>query len=92
MTQTALLAVTMGDASGIGPEIVAKTLAKGAGRTVVFGSYVVMENIVHRLGLDLTVRRIAGPENARSELGSIEIVEATQIIAPPPLGVSQSTL
>jgi len=77
----------MGDASGIGPEIVAKTLAKGAGRTVVFGSYVVMENIVHRLGLDLTVRRIAGPEDARSELGSIEIVEATQIIAPPPLGV-----
>ena len=87
MTQTALLAVTMGDASGIGPEIVAKTLAKGAERTVVFGSYVVMENIVHRLGLDLTVRRIAGPEEARSELGSIEIVEATQIIAPPPLGV-----
>ena len=63
MTQTAPLAVTMGDASGIGPEIVAKTLAKGAERTVVFGSYVVMENIVHRLGLDLTVRRIAGPED-----------------------------
>lgn len=28
MTQSAPLAVTMGDASGIGPEIVAKTLAK----------------------------------------------------------------
>ena len=27
MTQTAPLAITMGDASGIGPEIVAKTLA-----------------------------------------------------------------
>ena len=87
MTQTAPLAITMGDASGIGPEIVAKTLATGDKRTVVFGSYVVMESIVHRLGLDLTVRRIAGPEEARFEPRCIEIVEATQIIAPPPLGV-----
>ncbi|MCK1591197.1 4-hydroxythreonine-4-phosphate dehydrogenase PdxA [Bradyrhizobium sp. 169] len=86
MTQSAPLAVTMGDASGIGPEIVAKTLAKAGEGTVVFGSYVVMENIVHRLGLELTVRRIARPEEARSEPRSIEVVEATQIIAPPPLG------
>ena len=87
MTQTASLAITMGDASGIGPEIVAKTLAKTAERAVVFGSCVVMEDIVHRLGLDLAVRRIAGPEEARFEPRSIELVEATQIITPPPLGV-----
>jgi 4-phospho-D-threonate 3-dehydrogenase / 4-phospho-D-erythronate 3-dehydrogenase len=71
MNQTTPLAITMGDASGIGPEIVAKTLAKGAERTVVFGSCVVMANIVHRLGLDLAVRRIAGPEEARLSRGPL---------------------
>lgn len=91
MNQAAPLAITMGDASGIGPEIVAKTLAKGDERAVIFGSHLVMEDAVHRLGLDLTVRHIAGPEDARFEPRSIEIVEATQIIALPPLGTVNAT-
>ncbi|TIQ75428.1 MAG: 4-hydroxythreonine-4-phosphate dehydrogenase PdxA, partial [Mesorhizobium sp.] len=86
MTRAAPLAITMGDASGIGPEIVAKTLAKGDERAVVFGSCLVMEDVVHRLGLDLTVRHIAGPGETRFEPRSIEVVEATQIRALPPLG------
>lgn len=64
MTPIAPLAITMGDASGIGPEIVAKTLAKGGESLVVFGSSVVMENIVRRLGLGLKVKRIAEPREA----------------------------
>ena len=86
MTQTAPLAITMGDPSGIGPEIVAKTLAKGAESVVVFGSSVVMEDVVRRLDLGLKVKRIADPQEARTEPRSIEVIEATQIIAPPPLG------
>lgn len=86
MTQIAPLAITMGDASGIGPEIVAKTLAKGGESVVVFGSSVVMENIVRRLGLGLKVKRIAEAQEARFEPRSIEVAEATQIIAPPSLG------
>jgi 4-phospho-D-threonate 3-dehydrogenase / 4-phospho-D-erythronate 3-dehydrogenase len=86
MTRSAPLAITMGDASGIGPEIAAKALAQGNQRAVVFGSRVVMEDIVRRLGLDLTVRHVAGPEQARFEPRSIEVVEATRIVAPPPLG------
>ena len=42
MIQTAPLAITMCDASGIGPEIVAKILAKDHERAIVFGSFVVM--------------------------------------------------
>jgi 4-hydroxythreonine-4-phosphate dehydrogenase len=77
----------MGDASGIGPEIVAKTLAKGDERAVVFGSRVVMEDIVRRLGLDLAVRQIAAPGEAQFQQRVIELVEATQIEAAPPFGV-----
>ena len=65
MNNIAPLAITMGDASGIGPEIIAKTLAKGGERALVFGSRVVMEDIVRRLGLDMAVRPIAAPGEAQ---------------------------
>lgn len=76
----------MGDASGIGPEIVAKTLAPGGEPAVVYGSLAVMEDIVCRLGLDCTVRRIAGPRAAQGRKRVIELIEATRITAPPALG------
>ena len=80
------LALTMGDASGIGPEIVAKMLAKGGERVVVFGSHVVMQDAVRRLGLDIDVRRIETPDAARFQPQVIEVIEATRITEPPPLG------
>ena len=52
------------DASGIGPEIVAKVLAKSGERVVVFGSYIVMQDIVRRLGLNIEVRRIDAADAA----------------------------
>ena len=87
MKDTAPLAITMGDASGIGPEIVAKTFAKGGTHAVVFGSRVVMQDIVRRLGLELVVRPNTTASEARFEEGVIELVETTQIDVPPPLGV-----
>jgi 4-hydroxythreonine-4-phosphate dehydrogenase len=87
MRDFAPLAITMGDASGIGPEIVAKTLAKGDERAIVFGSQVVMQDIVRRLGVDLTVKSIAGPTEARYTKGVINLVETTKIAEPLPLGV-----
>ena len=79
-------AITMGDASGIGPEIVAKTLANGGERAVVFGSVIVMSDIVRRLGLSIEVRRIDAPHEAQFQPGVIEVVETTQITEPPPVG------
>jgi 4-hydroxythreonine-4-phosphate dehydrogenase len=76
----------MGDASGIGPEIVAKALAKSGERAVVFGSRVVMEDIVRRLGLDIAVRSITAPSEARFQDRAIELVETTRIEVAPPFG------
>ncbi len=78
--------MTMGDASGIGPEIVAKLLAQGGQGVVVFGSHVVMQDIVRRLGLPIEVRRIEGPAAAQFSPGVIEVIECTAITRPPPLG------
>lgn len=86
MTRPALIAITMGDASGIGPEIVAKTLARGGERAIVYGSHAVMAGVVRRLGLDLAIRRVAGPQAERPRAGCIDVVEATRIVEPPPLG------
>jgi len=86
MTATLPLAITMGDASGIGPEIVAKALAGGGEPAVVFGSHLVMADIVSRLGLDVAVRFIQDPEEAQPRPGVIEVVETTRITELPPLG------
>nr|WP_309974835.1 4-hydroxythreonine-4-phosphate dehydrogenase PdxA [Variovorax guangxiensis] len=80
------LALTMGDASGIGPEIVAKVLAKGGERVVVFGSHVVMQDIVRRLGLNIEVQRIDAPDAGRFQPRTIEVIDTTRIVEPPPIG------
>lgn len=80
------MAITMGDASGIGPEIIAKTLHDGEEHSVVFGSVRVMEDIVNRLGIDAVVLGIPGPEAAQPRQGVIEVIEVTRILDLPPLG------
>jgi 4-hydroxythreonine-4-phosphate dehydrogenase len=75
----------MGDPSGIGPEIVAKTLACGGEPAVVYGSRVVMDDIVRRLGLDVVVRSANAP-SAAPEPGHLDVIEVTDIAKPPPFG------
>lgn len=80
------LAITMGDAAGIGPEIIAKALAMGCGPCVVYGSVGVMTDIVARLGLTLQVRAVAGPETAWFNPAVIEVVDACDLREAPPPG------
>jgi 4-hydroxythreonine-4-phosphate dehydrogenase len=60
-----LLAVTMGDPCGIGPEIVAKTCAAPrAAPCVVVGAVDAMRRAVRACGLDTPVLRLDDPEDA----------------------------
>lgn len=86
MTQRLPLAITMGDPSGIGPEIIAKMFASGNARAVVYGSALVMRQAVSQLRLPLAVRAVDGPQRAQLPEGVIEVVEATQIRELPPVG------
>ena len=62
-----LLAVTMGDACGIGPEIVARACARPlAAPCVVVGSVEAMRRAVQACGLDTPVLRLDDPESARA--------------------------
>jgi 4-hydroxythreonine-4-phosphate dehydrogenase len=53
------LGITMGDSSGVGPEILLKAAAEGSVRTpfVVFGDYEVLERCRSELGLAVPLRR-----------------------------------
>jgi 4-hydroxythreonine-4-phosphate dehydrogenase len=68
MTATSpLLAVTMGDACGIGPEIVARACASLLpAPCVVVGSVDAMRRAVRACGLDTPVLRLDDPESART--------------------------
>ena len=60
-----LLALTMGDACGIGPEILVRALATGAaGPAVVVGDVAVMRRAVAQCGLLLPVARLQAPADA----------------------------
>ena len=65
-----LIAVPIGDPAGVGPEIVAKSVASkevfNTADCIVVGDKTVMENAVRIAGEDLTVHVINGPEEGES--------------------------
>jgi 4-hydroxythreonine-4-phosphate dehydrogenase len=71
------MAITMGDASGVGPEIVLRRAAEGAlrdGATVVFGDAAVLEHGRDLLGLALPIETIGQAGNAHP--GALCVVDA----------------
>ena len=60
------MAVTMGDASGVGPEIAVRRFAEGllGDDVVVYGDASVLELAARELGLDVAVHVVASPEGA----------------------------
>lgn len=60
------MAVTMGDASGVGPEIVLRRYAAGqlCDDVVVYGDAAILDAGARLLGLDILAHRLQGPEEA----------------------------
>jgi 4-hydroxythreonine-4-phosphate dehydrogenase len=75
------LALTMGDACGIGPEIIAKAFADGSARgSVVLGDIAVMRRALRLAGVPLRVAPIASCAEARGLPA-----EALPVLQPPGL-------
>ena len=74
-----LIAVTMGDAAGIGPEIVAKALAepglRGTCRPVVIGAAWAIDEAAALIGADLRARPIQHVEDADPAPGVIDVLD-----------------
>jgi 4-phospho-D-threonate 3-dehydrogenase / 4-phospho-D-erythronate 3-dehydrogenase len=80
-----LLAITMGDPGGIGPEVCAKALAleevHAACRPLVVGDASVVADAVRFCGLGLPVRAVDDPAGGRYERGTIDVLDLRNV--PP---------
>ena len=74
-----ILAITMGDPAGIGPEIIVKSLnmkeTYDKCRPLVTGDADVMEWAVKQMGFDLKINRIQRVDEAKFELGTIDVFD-----------------
>src|ERR687885_1489689 len=87
-----VLAVTLGDVAGIGPEITAKTLLQHPELRercvpVVVGDADAMRAGVLRAGLDPDAVRVIGePGAARNDPGTVELIQSGESLAAVPVG------
>lgn len=85
-----LIAVTLGDPAGIGPEIIARTFAEPGfherNRAIVVGDEAILNRAVKLLDLDLRVNAVSGPEEARFEAGVVDLIPASDLPEDLPFG------
>ncbi len=85
-----LIAVTMGDPAGIGPEIIARTFDEGGfgehDRAIVVGDAGILERAARLLDLPLRANVVAVPEDARFEPGTIDVIPETELPEDLPFG------
>ena len=78
----------MGDAAGIGPEIIVKALTDKelyeVARPVVFGDKKIMERAIGIVGASLTCRAISEPAQGGKEYGVIDIIDLDNLPANLP--------
>lgn len=74
-----LIAVSIGDPAGVGPEIVAKSVASGdvfeAADCVIVGDKTIIENAIKIVGEDLTVHVISEPEEGDYRKGILNLID-----------------
>jgi 4-hydroxythreonine-4-phosphate dehydrogenase len=77
MSTAPIVAATLGDPCGIGPEVLAKALAGGEvpGRTLVVGDARSLEAAVALVGAQLSVRAVRDLSEARFEPGVIDVLD-----------------
>ncbi|PLZ02196.1 4-hydroxythreonine-4-phosphate dehydrogenase PdxA [Burkholderia sp. WAC0059] len=89
-TYLPIIGITMGDAAGVGPEVVVKSLAHEAVhaqcRPLVIGDARRLERAIGITGSKLKVRRIADASQARFERDTIDCVDLELIPADLPFG------
>ncbi|MDP9412018.1 MAG: 4-hydroxythreonine-4-phosphate dehydrogenase PdxA [Actinomycetota bacterium] len=85
-----LVAVTMGDPAGIGPEIIARAFAdpdfRRENRALVVGDAGILERAIRLLGLPLQANPVAEPEDAGFEPGTVDVLTETDLPEDLPFG------
>jgi len=81
-----ILAITMGDPAGIGPEIAVRALADADTyricRPLVVGDASVMRATVDEMGVSMQLHPVAGVSEARFEQGQIDLLDLANVDLP----------
>ena len=90
-----LIAITMGDPAGIGPEIIVKAMGEQAvfaqSRPVVLGDEGILSDAVRWSKAPVTIKRIEGPEQGVFRRGTINLIPLTDLSPEEvPLGAPRS--
>jgi len=87
---SSIIAITMGDAAGVGPEVIVKALATSevydSCRPLVIGDAARLRQAAVICGLDIEVRAVEGPEEGAYQPGVIDCVDLGNIPADLPFG------
>src|ERR1700730_18829466 len=82
-TRKPVLAITMGDPAGIGPEIIAKALAHAEvydqSRPLVIGERRALEAAIRITGRPLEVRSVESPADAGDHPGIVDLIDLKNI-------------
>ncbi len=85
-----LVAVTMGDPAGIGPEIIARAFTdpdfREHNRALVVGDAGLLERAARLLDLPLRANAISEPEEAAFEPGTVDVIAETELPQDLPFG------
>lgn len=91
-----IVAITMGDAAGIGPEVIVKALALHReifdfARPLVVGDAAVLTRTADQLGVALEVAHLGSVAESEFRLGRIDCISLDLIPADMPLGLLSAT-
>ncbi|WP_226658903.1 4-hydroxythreonine-4-phosphate dehydrogenase PdxA [Pseudalkalibacillus hwajinpoensis] len=90
MTAKPIIAITMGDPSGVGPEVIVKSFKDEAiyenSSLFVIGDRKMLERAIDVTDVQLEVRSIDKPEEAKFEYGTIDVVDLNLVSDELPWG------
>jgi 4-hydroxythreonine-4-phosphate dehydrogenase len=83
MTKKPIIGISMGDPSGIGPEIAVKTLARRETyeicRPLIVGDANAIQDALRITGLDLKINAVAAVKDARFEFGTLDVYDLKNV-------------
>lgn len=83
MTTRPIIGISMGDPSGIGPEIAVKALARSETyeicRPLIVGDANALKDALRITGLDLTINPIAAVKDARFRFGTLDVFDLNNV-------------
>lgn len=83
MYRKPLIGISVGDPSGVGPEVSAKALAQrhlyDICRPLVISDLDLMRSAIHIASLELEVSRVSEPDEGRYEFGSIDVLDISNV-------------